>query len=134
MIADYPRDNFSITRMTQGTIPRVPFVLAKNTVLGKKYNLSLVFTPKDQAISMHKQWKKKSDPANILSFPLDTQTGEIFINLGQVRKEAREYDRTYHEHLLFLFIHGMLHLRGFKHGGKMEKEEEKFFKKLLKEL
>jgi len=29
------------------------------------------------------------------------------------------------EFIIYLFIHGLLHLKGFAHGKKMEKEEEK---------
>jgi ssRNA-specific RNase YbeY (16S rRNA maturation enzyme) len=40
-----------------------------------------------------------------------------------------EFDRTYENFLVFLFIHGLVHLKGYDHGDKMEKVEIKFRKK-----
>jgi ssRNA-specific RNase YbeY (16S rRNA maturation enzyme) len=36
---------------------------------------------------------------------------------------------TYPKLLKFLFIHGCLHLKGFKHSSKMEKEEKRIMNK-----
>lgn len=112
--------------MTKGTLPDVPFARIKNAVLGKDYTLSLVFPTREKAIELHTVWKKKNTPANILSFPLDTHEGEIFISLEQARREARKYSHTYQEHITYLFIHGLAHLAGYTHGTKMEKFEKKF--------
>ncbi|MAQ77437.1 rRNA maturation RNase YbeY [Candidatus Campbellbacteria bacterium] len=119
-------NNFTIQRRTKGTIPNVPFLELKNALLGKKYELSLVFPTLKESIELHTAWKNKSNPVNILSFPLDDNEGEIFITLSKARSEARKYGRTYHNHLIFLFIHGCLHLKGMVHGDKME-EAEKFW-------
>ncbi len=42
---------------------------------------------------------------------------------------AKEFERPYDNFLIFLFIHGCVHLKGYDHGAKMEKVEEKFRKK-----
>ena len=128
---EYPQDNISIRRDTKGRIPNLPFREVKNAILGKAYELSLVFPDGKVSENLHVRWKKKEGPVNILSFPLDENTGEIFITLSQARKEAKKFERTYFPHLLFLFIHGCLHLKGMKHGAKMEKEEKKFFRIFL---
>jgi len=124
--------NFSITRQTKGGIPNLPFVDVKNEILGKKYELSLIFPTLDLAEELHIQWKKKAGPVNILSFPLDTDSGEIFLTLAQARTEAKKFNRSYREHTLFLFIHGCLHLKGMIHGHAMEKDENKFYAKYTK--
>ena len=124
-------DNFTIQRRTKGTIPNVPFLQLKNAILGKKYELSLVFPKINESKDLHITWKNKTDPVNILSFPLDENEGEIFITLSKARTEAKKYQRTYHNHLTFLFIHGCLHLKGMDHGDKMEKEEEYWCKKFF---
>lgn len=116
-------DNLTITRQTKGGIPNLPFVEIKNALLGKKYELSLVFPTLEFSEQLHIEWKKKKDPVNILSFPLDETSGEIFVTLSQARSEAKKYDRSYYNHLIFLFIHGCLHLKGMTHGAKMEQQE-----------
>jgi len=116
-----------IIRHTKGGIPILPFLEMKNAILGTGYDLSLVFPTLEHSIQLHTQWKKKSDPVNILSFPLDSDSGEIILTLSKARSEAKKYSRTYHNHLIFLFIHGCLHLKGMTHGGKMEKQEQLFY-------
>ncbi len=122
-------NNFTIQRQTKGRIPNLPFVSIKEDILGKKYELSLLF-PRDKiSKELHTTWKKKPDPVNVLSFPLDIDEGEIILTLNKARKEAKKYGHTYHNHVIFLFIHGCLHLKGMTHGAKMEKEEQRFYRK-----
>ncbi|MCA9352348.1 rRNA maturation RNase YbeY [Patescibacteria group bacterium] len=126
-IAEY--NNLTIIRQTKGRIPILPFVEIKNAILGTSYELSLVFPTLQRAEALHIEWKKKPDPVNILSFPLDDDVGEIIITLQQARREARQYGRSYHNHLIFLFIHGCLHLKGMTHGVKMEQRERLLYKR-----
>lgn len=119
----------SITRQTKGGIPNLPFANMKNDILGKEYDLSVLFPTIELATELHIQWKKKPGPVNILSFPLDENEGEIILSLSQARIEAKNFERTYMNHLIFLFIHGCLHLKGMTHGAKMEKEERFYYKK-----
>lgn len=121
--------NFSILRQTKGEIPNLPFLKMKEAILGKEYELSLMFPALKLSEELHITWKKKQGPVNILSFPYDKDEGEMIITLSQARVEAKNYDRSYHNHLIFLFIHGCLHLKGMTHGAKMEKEERFFYKK-----
>ncbi len=119
--------NFTIIRRTKGGIPILPFALIKKAILGNEYELSLVFPTQTESIQLHKVWKKKDSPVNTLAFPLDTTSGEIIITLSQARKEAAKYMRNYHNHLVFLFIHSCLHLKGHVHGAKMERQERFFY-------
>lgn len=120
------QEHLTITRETSGKLPSLPFLRIKNVILGKDYELSLAFVGRKRAIELHKQWKSKNDPVNILSFPLDTNEGEIIISLEKARTECKHFDRTYENYLAFLFIHGCVHLKGFTHGSKMEAEERKY--------
>lgn len=122
-------NNFTILRQTKGRIPNLPFVNIKEDILGKKYELSLLFPTDKLSKELHLRWKKKPDPVNVLSFPLDTDEGEIILTLNKARIEAKKYDHSYPNHIIFLFIHACLHLKGMTHGAKMEKEERKYYKK-----
>jgi probable rRNA maturation factor len=121
--------NLTITRETTGKLPRLPFLRIKNEILGNDYELSLVFAGRARATKLHKEWKGKSGPVNILSFPLGKNEGEIIISLEQARRECKNFDRDYENYLAFLFIHGCVHLKGFVHGTKMEREEMMWRKK-----
>jgi ssRNA-specific RNase YbeY (16S rRNA maturation enzyme) len=62
----------------------------KDKVLGKKYELSLVFIGDKKSLSLNKQFRKKNHIANVLSFPIDADLGEIFINYPNAKKEAKK--------------------------------------------
>lgn len=122
-------ENFTIIRRSKGRIPILPFLNIKKAILGDEYELSLMFPLLQESEELHLKWKNKPGPVNTLSFPYDDDFGEIIITLSQARKEAKKYSRNYHQHLIFLFIHSCLHLKGFDHGAKMEEQEEYFMKK-----
>ncbi len=134
MGAHINKDNLTIFRATKGRIPNLPFSQVKNDILGKDYELSLVFPTLEVSKILHTEWKGKSDPVNVLSFPLDENEGEIFITLAKARIEAKEFGMSYREYLLFLFIHGCLHLKGMDHGAIMEERERYYLEKYRKKL
>lgn len=122
-------DNLFITNETKIKNPSIPWVEIKNTILGKKYELSLVFPTVKNATELHLDWKNKPGPVNILSFPVEKNLGEIFISLHQAKTECAKFDRTYENYVAFLFIHGCAHLKGHVHGNEMETYETKIRKK-----
>lgn len=119
----------SVTRMTKGKLPRLPFSHLKDAILGKKYELSIVFATPAVSRKLNKEYRGKDYPTNILSFPLSKTSGELVISLSTVRRDAPKFEKSYPKFLCFLMIHGMLHLKGFEHGSTMERQEELFSKK-----
>ncbi len=122
----------SITRLTKGKLPSLPFSEVKNNILGKNYGLSLAFLDLPTMKKLSREYKTDDSHTNILSFPLSDNEGEIVMNLQTVRSKAKLFDMKYQEHLLFLFIHGCLHLKGYKHSPEMEALEEKLLRKFWK--
>ncbi len=120
---------FSVNKTIKGKPPCLPFLKIKEAALGKKYDLSLVFISSIRSKTLNKTYRGKDKPANILSFPLSETEGEIFIDLKEASRNAKNFDRKYKNFVALLFIHGLLHLKGFSHGSKMESEEEKIIKK-----
>lgn len=108
-----------------GPIPVVPFLPIKETILGKTYNLTVIFCSPEESRLRNKTYRDKDYPTNILSFPLEKNEGEIYISLATARRDAKKFDMSYHKFLHLLFIHGVLHLKGHAHGSTMEKLEEK---------
>lgn len=122
-------DSLSVVRKTKGKLPSLPFEDLKNAILGKKYELSLVFVGDTESRKFNSTYRQKDYPTNILSFPLSETSGEIFINLKKVRIDAPLFEKNYSEFLLQIVIHGMVHLRGLEHGLEMDKLEAKYWKK-----
>jgi len=121
-------ENFLITNLTKRNVPDIPFVALKNKILGKSWNVSLVFVTPAKARALNQTYRRKDYYPNVLTFPLGKKEGEIFINLTRAENEAREYEHSSMIHIAFLFIHGLLHLKGLSHSSKMESEEQKFLK------
>jgi len=120
---------FTIHKTIKGKPPSLPFLKIKEAVLGKKYNLELIFIGNTLSKTLNKKYRGKNKPANILSFPISENDGEIFIDLKEIKKKAELFGENYKTFTGLLFIHGMLHLKGFEHGSRMESEEIKIRKK-----
>jgi len=116
---------FSLTNKTRGKIPNAPFDRIKNTVLGKQYELSLAFIAPAEARRITEETKHADHASNVLSFPLSKNSGEILICPATARAQAAEYGMAPQQFLIYLFIHGLLHLKGMPHGGTMESEESR---------
>ncbi|PCI20678.1 rRNA maturation RNase YbeY [Candidatus Wolfebacteria bacterium] len=128
-MVSYTGNNVSVRRLTNGKLPSLPFTRLKEAVLGKKYDLSIVFVGSKMSQEINKKYRKKNKPTNILSFVLSEESGELVISLGQVRKDAPNFNKSYLDFLGFLIIHGLLHLKGYDHGKEMELLESKFSRK-----
>ncbi len=117
-------DTFAITNGTRGTLPRVPFLVMKEKILGKRYSLSLVFIGTSRMRRLNATYRKKDMPTDILSFPLSKTEGEMFINRNVADTKAKDFGLSTMHYFSYIFIHGCLHLKGMEHGRTMEKEED----------
>ena len=118
----------SVNNKTNGKPPRLPFARLKSAILGDAYDLSIAIVSPKESHRLNKTYRGKDKPTNILSFPLDKTSGEIVLDMTTSKKDAPNFDMTVSKFILFLVIHGMLHLKGYDHGSRMEKEEKKFLK------
>ncbi len=123
--------SFIIKNTTKGKLPRLPFATIAKTVLGNEYEGSLVIVSSKKSRELNTTYRGKDTPTNILSFPLDENEGEIFLDLKKSQEDAPLFDRPYANFIGFLFIHALLHLKGYDHGAIMEKQEKKI-RKLFK--
>lgn len=108
---------------------RIPFAEIKDEVLGKGYQLSLSLIGEKRARNINRQSRNKEYAPNVLSFPLNKNAGEIYLSPMVAKREAKSFNHSVQKHIIFLYIHGLLHLKGYDHGSKMEALEEKFLKK-----
>jgi probable rRNA maturation factor len=101
----------------------------KNAVLGKRYELSVVIVSAAKMRELNRRWRDRDVTTDILSFPLSETEGEIYISPDIAKKKAPEFGRSADNFILFLFIHGLVHLKGYDHGAIMESTEKKFRRK-----
>lgn len=154
--------SFSISSTIGKNTPNIDGVFfhdIKEKILGKGYELSLVFVGIDRMRALNKQHRGKDYATDILSFDLDDHecdhdhdhgehevfiktaaelkfgTGEIIINPEKARSKAKEFDRAFENYLHFLFVHGLMHLKGHDHEDDADaKKMEAAEKKALKEF
>lgn len=106
--------------------PKLPYDAMRKTILGASYSLTLAFIGEKRAQALNQTHRKATYIPNVLSFPLDAKTGEIYITPLIARREASKYGMTVKGYIGYLFIHGLLHLKGYDHGATMEKAEKRY--------
>lgn len=108
---------------------RLPFEEMQRAVLGKDYELSLVICGDKLARRINIEYRKKHYFPNVLSFELEANEGEIFLNVRKAEREAKQFGVTLKKRLALLYVHGLFHLKGLAHGDAMENEEMKVLAK-----
>jgi ssRNA-specific RNase YbeY (16S rRNA maturation enzyme) len=95
----------------------------QKAVLGARYDLSVAFlSPRKMREAMRYRYGAaagKKPVSNVLSFSLSKTSGEILI----CKSAAKPYS------VEFLFIHGLLHLKGRRHGATMKREEDRLLER-----
>jgi len=76
----------------------------------------------EESAELNEQYRHKSGPTNILSFPVDVPEGieldllgDLVICAPVVEKEALEQDKPLAHHWAHIIVHGVLHLLGYDH-------------------
>lgn len=116
--------DFGVRSTVRGALPRIPWEQIARAVLGRRYCLSLVICGDELARRMNRAYRNKDYTPNVLSFPLDKYSGEIFLNIRQAQREAKQMGIAVRARLAHLFVHGCFHLAGYDHGEKMEQRED----------
>lgn len=109
------------------------FLFLKDQILGKKYNLSVAFVGETSSKKANFVSRGKNKSTDILSFQLGELSGEILICPNVAKRKYKKFEITYPDFLLYIFIHGCLHLKGIDHGEEMEKLEDKYLTLALKQ-
>ena len=124
-------------------------VNTNNENILKKFSISILFTGDKKITQLNKKFKKINFPTNILSFPTarnmnadnflnnnaDNFLGDIVISSDTLIKESNFEKKPPMDHLIHLFIHGVLHLLGYDHENSYEaKIMEALEVKILKNL
>lgn len=102
----------------------------KDAVLGKQYALSVAIIHPREMEKHNRSYRKKDRSTDILAFPLDKSAGEILISMPDVKLKSKLFGMSEREYLAYLFLHGLVHLKGHDHGAKMETLEKKYGKLL----
>lgn len=121
---------FSVTNTTRRPAPRGAFlVLASSALPG--WDISLVFVGKTRARALNKKLRRKTYVPNVLSYEVGKKSGEILICLDRLEIEAPWYELSPSDFCSYLFIHGLMHLKGYPHGPTMERYERELMSRFV---
>ena len=90
----------------------------------KKNLISVMFSTDKKVMQLNKQFRNINKPTNVLSFPSLTNSpsmfkevflGDIIFSIETILSEAKINNISINDHLIHLFIHGLLHLLGYDH-------------------
>src|SRR3989338_9320768 len=84
--------------------------------------LSILFTNNRYIKKLNSTYRKRNYATDVLSFSMNTENylGDIVISVEKAYANSKIHKFTLREELLFLIIHGILHLLGYNHETKHE--------------
>ena len=121
--------SFSFSNTTRTTLPTLPYARIAHDIMGPHYEVSFVTVGNVRSRTLNLRYRNKSYTPNVLSFPLTENAGEVYLNPHEAKRQASRFDLTYRGMCGYLFIHALLHLKGYAHGDTMERVESRYMKK-----
>ena len=112
----------------------------------KKIIFSLSLSDNQKIKKLNKKFRKKNQPTDVLSFPLNDKVnnnkfhlGDIIISYNYMNQPKNISNLNFKNKVVKIFIHGFLHLLGHDHKKnsdfiKMQREENKLFNLLEKKI
>jgi probable rRNA maturation factor len=104
----------------------------------RKKDVSIAFIGDKKMRELNFRYRKKDRPTDVLSFEGGesggSDFGEIIIDLAQIKRQAKENNNSFEQELIFILVHGLLHLAGREDDTEKKRlamiaEGEKFIKK-----
>jgi rRNA maturation RNase YbeY len=88
--------------------------------------LSVVFGHDRLLHELNRTYRHKDRPTNVLAFPqaptyvgepASTMLGDVIVSLPTAAREAHDLNQSLEERVVYLLLHGLLHLLGYEHEG-----------------
>lgn len=115
-------------------VSKIKISRAVNSLLPKNKTITdfgLIFVSSKRMSELNKKYRGKKGATNVLSF----DSGDVVVCPSIVKKEAEKYGFTQKKWMTQLIVHGILHLAGYDHDTKKNKEKmDSFENRILKKL
>lgn len=109
--------------------------LLEKEAFSKDLLLRVIFLDDETLLLMNKEFLNHDYYTDIITFPIeeaeDTLEAELYISIDRVRDNAQKESESFSNELLRVFLHGILHLVGYKddtaQAKKIMREKESFY-------
>ena len=100
--------------------------------------VSITVTDDQRIHDLNRQYRGIDRPTDVLSFAFNESDepeiifddedhidtlGDIIVSIDRARAQAVEYGHSFKREIIFLIVHGMLHLLGYDHMEELERRE-----------
>ncbi len=97
----------------------------------QKENLevSIALVDDEEIRNLNKVYRGKNLSTDVLSFPADKEDlvdnflGEVIINYQEITRQAQDFGQSPEKELVFILVHGLLHLLGHQDQTQAEREK-----------
>ena len=131
--------DLAVTNLTSQRVYRGRVLAACRRILGelgrratKIHSLSVVVVTTPRMKQLNWQYRKKRRSTDVLSFALPADPsqssgidGEIILCWDEAQRLAKKQRQSVTNALIYLLIHGILHLAGFNHEGVSRKQAQR---------
>lgn len=103
--------------------------------INNNQEISLAFVGDAEMKKINNTYRGLNQATDVLSFAGDGDLGEIIIDYDQIKRQAANFKNSGPEELIFILVHGLLHLIGYDDKTEQERLEmirlgEEFIRKL----
>ncbi len=88
-------------------------------------DLVFIITDDETVLTINREFLKHDYNTDVIAFDKSESglvSGEIYISIDTVRRNAAEYKCRLHEEVIRVMIHGLLHLCGYRDGSVEERK------------
>ncbi len=127
------QDKIEIPADWEEKINRVVAICLREEQMPEEAEVDLLFVDNEAIREMNREYRDKDSATDVLSFPMyepdeeiddedEILFGDIVISLERAQEQCEEYGHSLEREVMYLLVHGLLHLSGYDH---MEEEEKK---------
>lgn len=127
------QDKIEIPADWERKINEVAAICLREEQIPQEAEVDLLFVDNEAIREMNREYRDKDSATDVLSFPMyeadeeideeeEILFGDIVISLERAQEQCQEYGHSLEREVMYLLVHGLLHLAGYDH---MEEEEKK---------
>ena len=127
------QDKIEIPAEWEEKINQVAAICLREEQLPEDVEVDFLFVDNEAIREMNLEYRDKDSATDVLSFPMyepdeeiddeeEVLLGDIVISLERAQEQCEEYGHSLEREVMYLLVHGLLHLAGYDH---MEEEDKK---------